>query len=93
MAPWTDHRSDQDGNSPIDRSMHLILYVFLVVMLLGIGVRALAGRGLALTLLRSYHGPAARPLGALFIVGALALALWLAWHPELASFFWNGTRQ
>lgn len=70
--------------------MHLFLYVFLVVMLLGIGVRAIAGYGLALTLSRTYHGQLARPLGILFIAIALFLAGWLALNPSFAAHLWQG---
>lgn len=70
--------------------MPLVLYVFLVVMLLGTGVRAVAGHGLALTLYRNYHGQLARPIGMLFIAIALSLAGWLALNPSFAAHLWQG---
>ena len=66
-------------------TIHFILYLFIVVMLLVTGLRAVAGRGLALTLSRSSNGPAARPVGLLFVVLALGLVVWLIVDPRVSS--------
>ena len=66
-------------------TIHFILYLFIVVMLLVIGLRALSGRGLALTLSRSSDGPAARPVGLLFVVLALGLVVWLTVDPRVSA--------
>ena len=73
--------------------MHLVLYLFLLIMLLVIGLRAITGHGLKLTLFRTFHGAAARPLGVLSLAAGLALAAWLALHPDLASILWQGRQQ
>ena len=54
-------------------------------MLLITGVRALRGRGLALTFSRSFNGPAARPIGMLFVVIALGLLAWLALDQRVSA--------
>ena len=59
-------------------TIHFILYLFIIAVLLVTGLRALSGRGLALTLSRSFNGSAARPVGLLFVVLALGLVAWLA---------------
>jgi len=70
--------------------MPLLLYFFLVAMLVGIGIRAISGKGLALTMHRSLHGSLARPLGLLFLLAGLALATWLALDPSLVDLLWRG---
>ena len=70
--------------------MPLLLYFFLVAMLVGIGIRAISGKGLAITMHRSFHGPLARPLGLLFLLAGLALAAWLALEPALVDLLWRG---
>ena len=65
--------------------MHFLLYLFLIGTLLWIGSRALLGKGLALTLFKSYKGPYAKILGALCLVmGFLLLGLILS-RPELPA--------
>ena len=66
-------------------TIHFILYLFIVVMLLVTGLRALSGRGLALTLSHSLNGPAARPIGVLFVVLALGLVVWLTVDPRVSA--------
>ncbi|QNN69370.1 hypothetical protein [Thermomonas carbonis] len=58
-------------------TIHFILYLFIVVMLLVTGLRAVAGRGLALTLSSSSNGPLLGPLACclLFLRSAWSFGL------------------
>ena len=56
-----------------------------VPIVLVTGIRAVCGGGLALTFSRSYHGPAARPMGVTFVLVASGLLAWLLIDPRVAS--------
>lgn len=53
--------------------MTTLLTGLLGVILVGVGLKAVLGRGLALTLYRSSHGPNAKSWGAVFLIVGIAV--------------------